>query len=65
MENTKTSKHGSLEHLISNNSIYGDDLGRHLYEMDKNIAKKIKHNMKIERELAKHGHLGNKQTKRK
>ena len=61
MENTKTPKRWSLEHLILNNSIYGGDLGRHLYEMDKNIAKKIKHDMKIERELSKRGHLGNKQ----
>lgn len=65
MENTKTPKRWSLEHLILNNSIYGGGLGRRLYEMDKEIAEKIIHDMEVERELLKHGHLGNKQTKRK
>lgn len=64
MDKTKTPKLWSLEHLIKN-SIYGGDLGRHLYEMDKNIAEKIIHDMEVERELLKRGHLGNKQTKRK
>jgi hypothetical protein len=65
MDKTKTPRLWSAEHILKN-SIYGDDvMGMHLYEMDIAIAEKIKHDMKIERELSKHGHLGNKQTKRK
>lgn len=64
MDKTKTPMLWVAEHILKN-SFYGGGLGRHLYEMDKEIAEKIIHDMEVERELLKHGHLDNKQTKRK
>lgn len=63
MDKTKTPRLWSAEHILEN-SIYGGDIGRHIYELDKTIAEKIKHDMKIERELSKHGHLCNKQKEK-
>lgn len=53
----------NLEGLVSRPSEkipqrrFDDELDKHIFEMDMCIAEKLMHEMKVDRELAKHGHL--------
>ena len=64
MEKQKTHGLWSLEHILKN-SIYGGAVTIRFSEMDTDIAEKINHDIKIESDLVKHGHLDNQQPKRK